>query len=358
MLVDSSASGLPTLPAYVQPAVLQEINLAELRNGSASEQQKLSQAALNDGFFYLDLRHPTTQLLLEQVDPTLQLSKLIFDHSAEVKNLFDVDKISSLKTNGYKPKGRNIVNKDDARDGFESWALPRNGILKIGADPFPRLPVVEEAQDTLHILLESLEDVAQTIFRSLSDLLGLAPEHRLEAFHEPHKPSTSILRLLKYHARAQGASHPPLVPHTDLGSLTFLFSSTPGLQVLSTVAGAAPSGKEEWAYIAPKPGYTIVNLGDCASMMTNGALKSAVHRVGPLPGAGMPERYSLAYLIRPNDDAVLRPLGSPLVSSQGGGMEPITCADWITKKYKVLRGDDRIRRDDDQVMTGGRKAFV
>ncbi|KAI1130982.1 putative oxidoreductase [Nemania abortiva] len=358
MPADSFASSLETSPAEVQPAVLQEINLAALRNGSDLELQKLSQVAFNDGFFYLDLKHPETQVLLEQVECTFRLAKLMFGHDTVVKHLFDIDKISSLKTNGYKPKGRHVVNKEGARDGHESWTLPRNGILNLGEDPFPHIPVVAEGRNALRVLLELLDDVAQTIFRSLSNILSLAPEHRLEAFHRTDKPSTSMLRLIKYEANARGAPHTPIIPHTDLGSLTFLFSPTPGLQVLPATASAASPREEDWMHITPKPGYAVVNFGDCLSMMTNGAFKSAVHRVGPLPGAGMPERYSIGYFVRPNDDTVLQPLASPLISSSGHCMENVTCAEWIVKKYKILRADDRTRQDDDQVIIGGWKAFA
>ncbi|KAJ8127340.1 hypothetical protein O1611_g6297 [Lasiodiplodia mahajangana] len=358
ILSKSFSCDCDALRADTRLAMLQEINLAGLRNGSDLEVRKLSQAALNDGFFYLNLRDPATQFLLDQVDYTFQLSKSLFDHSIEVKNLFDIDKISLLKSNGYKPRGRNIVNKEGAKDGHESWTLPRNGILKLGGDSFPHLPVVAEAQNALQILFKSLEDIAQTIFRSLSNVLSLAAEHRLETLHQIEKPSTNVLRILKYEASTQETYHTPIAPHTDLGSLTFLFSSTPGLQVLPALGGVTPQRQEDWMYIAPKPGHAVVNLGDCLSMMTNGALKSAVHRVGPLPGASMPERHSFGYFIRPNDDAILRPLRSPLIPSEGRNVQPVTCAEWIMRKYKVLRAEERTPQDDDQVLTSGRKVFV
>ena len=64
-----------------------------------------------------------TSHTLSDINAVFDLSKDLFDYSPEVKSLFDVDRISpGLKTNGYKPKGRNIVGNGKT-DGFESWVV-------------------------------------------------------------------------------------------------------------------------------------------------------------------------------------------------------------------------------------------
>ena len=98
------------------------ISLYELQSGSSSEQKQLLQTCVDDGFFYLDLTHPNFAPLLADVDAVFNLAKELFDYSPEVKSLFDVDKISDYKINGYKPKGRNVVG-NGKRDGFESWVV-------------------------------------------------------------------------------------------------------------------------------------------------------------------------------------------------------------------------------------------
>jgi isopenicillin N synthase-like dioxygenase len=108
-------------------AGIRTISLYELQTGSVTEQRLLLQTCMNDGFFYLDLTHPSHSSLLENVDATFKLSKKIFDYSPEIKSLFDVDRISEFKVNGYKPKGRNVTGngKDGKLDGFESWVVSR-----------------------------------------------------------------------------------------------------------------------------------------------------------------------------------------------------------------------------------------
>lgn len=182
---------------------------------------------------------------------------------------------------------------------------------------------------------------------------------RFEDFQRPTHPSPDILRMLKYHANTM-TDIVPQTPHTDLGSLTFVFSTTPGLQVLPMDLAEQTStySESDWRYVLPKPGHAVVNIGDCISMMTNGLLKSALHRVGTVPGCAMPERYSMAYLMRPEDQTVLKTLDSPLIpQSMTSSGEAITSGAWIAKKFKAIRG--QLGTDNhDQVLAGGRGILV
>jgi isopenicillin N synthase-like dioxygenase len=97
-----------------------------------------------------------------------------------------------------------------------------------------------------------------------------------------------------------------LVPHTDYGSVTILFSILGGLQVL-------PEGEEavedNWQWVKPVGGCAIVNLGDAMVKFTNGLLKSPMHRVTYAPGdQSRLTRYSLAYFVRPEDTCVMKDL--------------------------------------------------
>lgn len=229
--------------------------------------------------------------------------------------------------------------------------LPRNGLERLGDDLFPHPPAVADGMNLLRGLIGELGSAAQTIFRSLSDSLNLQPGQRFEDFHDPSRPAPDILRLLKYHADER-SSNIPQTPHTDLGSLTFVFTSTPGLQVL-------PPHVPEWQYVQPLAGHAIVNIGDCLTKMTNGLLKSVLHRVGPLPGHPMPERYSFAYLMRPEDSTLLQVLDSPLIPSPQKDEVPttITSGEWIQSKFKALRGTYDAK-DGDRILTGGRGVMV
>lgn len=214
----------------------------------------------------------------------------------------------------------------------------------------------------LRSLLRGLQAAAHVILGSLSSSLSLPAGQRFEDFQGLSRPSPDILRLLKYHADPDAACVPQ-TPHTDLGSLTFVFSTTPGLQVLPPAGTTSTRdnglGPAAWRHVAPRPGHAIVNIGDCLSLMTNGLLKAALHCVGPVNGQSMPERYSLAYLMRPEDDTVLRVLDSPRFDQSETRREydEVTSGEWIRKKFKALRGQQN-GGNIDRVLTGGRKVLV
>lgn len=102
---------------------LRTVSLNRLQSASASEQSTLIKACMEDGFFYLDCTQSSLSKILEDVESVFKLSEDLFNYPLDIKTLFDVDKVSDLKVNGYKPKGRNIVSKSGQSDGFESWVV-------------------------------------------------------------------------------------------------------------------------------------------------------------------------------------------------------------------------------------------
>ena len=225
--------------------------------------------------------------------------------------------------------------------------------MQLSKDPFPYPPAIAMHFKTLKGLVEGLGSAAHVILMSLSASLAISEGQHFEDFQRLSEPSPDILRLLKYRA-GPATAHPPQTPHTDLGSLTFVFSTTPGLQVLPAKMGQSPAYLEsDWRYVKPRAGHAIVNIGDCLSIMTNGLLKSALHRVGPVAGCTMPERYSLAYLLRPEDRTVLRTLDSPSIPRPPSDSTAVTSGEWIRTKFRALRGQTDTGRID-SVLAGGR----
>ena len=91
------AHGFPEdLPA----AQLRTIRLCNLQDGSMPESRKLLDAAINDGFFYLDLSDLGEEKFLDNVDDMFAMSRAIFDLEEIIKLHFDVDLWSPLKVNG------------------------------------------------------------------------------------------------------------------------------------------------------------------------------------------------------------------------------------------------------------------
>lgn len=88
------------VPENLPAAQLRTISSHKLQDGSMSETSKLLDAAINDGFFYLDLTDPSEEGFLNHVDEMFTLSKAIFDHEESIKLDYDVDLLSPLKVDG------------------------------------------------------------------------------------------------------------------------------------------------------------------------------------------------------------------------------------------------------------------
>ncbi|KAL8709498.1 MAG: hypothetical protein Q9220_005740 [cf. Caloplaca sp. 1 TL-2023] len=283
------------------------INLSSLKFGDAAEASRLFDACCDSGFFYLDLStvNPDLSKVVENI---YRLEEDLFRLPEEILMKFDIDRLSpTSKVNG-------------------------------GEKDFPRPNLIDGYISALRTFTLAINTAIIIILESLSRSIKLAPSSAFETIHHTHRSSPHLIRLLKYHPQPpseQGSSH---IPHTDLGSLTFLFTRQPGLQIQSPQTGS-------WQWVTPPSRATtaIVNLGDCMSMLTGGLFRSSKHRVIGIEGKGLEERYSFAYFLRPDEDAVLAPVESPLLAAKDkregknyNGEAP-TCRDWLQKKYQVLR---------------------
>ena len=236
-----------------------------------------------------------------------------------------------------------LMDAVSSTDAF--YKISKNNIKGL-VDPvnFVRPAVIDKRMRTLEAFTIAINDVSTVLLSTLSHSLGLPADEGFEKFHKPDTPSPDIIRLLKYHAQPaeeHGICH---TPHTDMGSLTFLFTRQPGLQVISPVSG-------QWEWVQPKADCAIVNLGDGMSLLTNGYLHSCLHRVGPLPGQSMPLRYSFAYLQRAEEKTLMTGLESNLFPAREPGVDVFTSGEWLQRKFGMLRLETH-KNDDSWVLTG------
>ncbi|RAK81858.1 putative oxidoreductase [Aspergillus fijiensis CBS 313.89] len=331
-------------PSELPIAQLHTIDLGRLQAGNQDEAQRLLDASRKDGVFYLNLAFAQKEIV-PVLDSIYELSNGLFSLPLEEKCLYDVDRLGKMKCNGYKPVGRNFGGLEGKRDGFETYVIPKNGILSLDNQrDFPRPPLIDHYMNTLQQFTTFVNTTSQTIFDKLSHSLELPETGNLKLLHRPSAPSPDIIRLLKYHPQPAEQRGVPHAAHTDMGTLTFLFTRQPGLQIQNP-------GEEIWRWVLPREGHAIVNLGDGLSLLTNGYLQSCVHRVGPLPGRAMPTRYSFAYMVRPENQTVMAAPQTGCIPARDPDATVLTAQEWLEKKYSVLRLD---ARPDDLVwmMTG------
>ena len=156
----------------------------------------------------------------------------------------------------YKAIGASKVDKNGTPDNCEFWGLSKDGIMNQSA-PQDAPDVVREYQTALRPFVERSHAVCMIILTCLEKSLNIPPR-TLEALHSLTDPSTDQLRLLRMPPKP-GSGGVSLLPHTDFGSITFLWNKLVGLQVCN---------KGEWQFVRPEPGCAIVNVGDSLAILT------------------------------------------------------------------------------------------
>lgn len=166
------------------------------------------------------------------------------------------------------------------------------------------------------------------------------PEDHFTASHRYDARSDCHLRYMKYHARTPEANAALggvwVKGHTDFGSLTLLFRQP--------VAALQVKGRDgAWKWVKPYDGSITVNVADALQFLTNGFLRSSIHRVvAPPPDQAGIDRLGVLYFVRPEDELELKPVRSPVLERLGYRPEEgtqvaegITAGEWVKARVKA-----------------------
>ncbi len=213
---------------------------------------------------------------------------------------------------GYTGKGKEHAkgrNTGDLKEFFHIGQELQPSWLAVEAYPANIWPTeVPELKDIGVKAYRLLEKTGTYLLRAIALYLGIPETY----FDEKTKNGNSILRPIHYYP----IDKPETVPadavraaeHGDINLITLLMgASAEGLQVLRH------DGK--WIRVTALPDQLVVNVGDMLERLTNGALKSTIHRVVNPPRALMDTpRYSIPFFMHPRSEmslAVLRLCVSP-----------------------------------------------
>ncbi|KAK1715146.1 hypothetical protein BDP67DRAFT_400276 [Colletotrichum lupini] len=273
---------------YAPTANLDTVVFSKVLDRDPATIDKIISACENVGFFYLDISDQYSATMLENLDRLNIVMKDWFDQPTAAKRK---ELAISMASHGYKPIGSQ-AGTHGGRDGWETTTIltiVQTGSFEL-AGRWGLPPVVEDNLQTFISFQSQCHYITRVLLDRISNALGLKGAQSLNHFHRSDCPSKSALAFLHYIPMDSTGGYAGHNVHTDYGTLTLVFAPQWGLQAETPM---------EWQYVEPRPGCAVVNVADVLRFLTRDRLKSAVHRVLPLPDV---DRYSVTYFLRPSDD--------------------------------------------------------
>ncbi|KAL4871338.1 hypothetical protein BDV12DRAFT_206511 [Aspergillus spectabilis] len=313
-------------------ADLSTLDLSQFDQPGGKEQlaKQLFEAIQKIGFFYI-INFGLSQ---EEVDQQFSIGKQLFDLPLDEKLKYRAE-LEKGGYNGYKPAGLREISPG-IFDKTEIYNIPK--FIPALERPQPEIvnnnrPVIEGFARHIH------DEIVRKLLTLIAIILELPEDYFLNV-HRYTELSDCHLRYMKYHRRSaaenKAASGIWSKGHTDFGSLTLLFR-----QPVAALQVRTPEG--EWKWVKPYPGSITVNLADSLEFLTNGFLKSSIHRVvAPPPDQQDIDRLGVLYFVRPEDSLELRPVASELLRRLGydktvdNSAVGITAGQWV--KARVTKG--------------------
>ncbi|KAA8647687.1 hypothetical protein EYZ11_010140 [Aspergillus tanneri] len=347
------------LEKYIHPAEskkdlkytdLVTIDLSEFDRPGGKEKlaAQLKDAVHEVGFFYVT----NFGLTQEQIDQQFAIAKEFFSLPEEKRCSFRAPLEEGIY-NGYRPLG-SIEILPGLRDNIEFYNIMK--FLPQYDRTHPEV-VRRYSAEIEKFHRHCHEQITYKLFRLLAIILEL-PEDELMNGHLYESNCDSGLRYMMYRARSREENekykHLYSRGHTDNGTITFVFQQpVAALQVKK-------HEDADWEYLRIPPGVLAVNIADIMTMLSNGWLKSGVHRViVPPEDQQHYDRIGLLYFVRPSDRLKLKSVDSPLLRREGYHKEnvdfDIPALEWT--RARIRRNWTRSPTDvNGDVSLGGFKA--
>ncbi|KAI1204515.1 Clavaminate synthase-like protein [Annulohypoxylon truncatum] len=315
--VDRSGDGKILVKPWSRPAKTSEqlewaelpkidLSLFDNPDGKQELAQQLYDAVTRVGFWSV----VNTGIDDERVLRQFSIGNTFFKQPIEEKRRFPCN-FAEGEYFGYRENSR-WIGDTGIKENVEMLNIPK----AIPAyDKVGKHRIAEENWDEIASFHKDLfEKVVRKLFVLISIILEL-PENYLVDAHGYDDESDDHLRYMLYNVRSQEewdkAQAYSKGGHTDFGSLTLLFSQhIAGLQIRT------PEG--QWKYASPVDGGITCNAADTLTFLTNGFIKSTIHRVvtPPKDQINIP-RLGLLYFSRPGARTPMKTVPSPLLDRLG-----------------------------------------
>ncbi|KAI9316256.1 hypothetical protein BX666DRAFT_1859471 [Dichotomocladium elegans] len=284
--------------------------------------EKVLDACKSIGFFYV-INHGLQQ---KDVDYAFALAKTYFDlpHEEKRKDMIQAD------NHGYSELYSETLDPEHQRQGDHKEGYNFRNF--VNGKPFRPLPAVfEKNKDFIEGFSRSCHHIAMRVLQAFAIALEIPEEYGGSSWftsrHHYDRPSGEVLRFLKYPRGGEASYKEPVRAgaHSDYGSITLLFQhQIPGLEV--------QAGRTEWISAPLVENAVLVNVGDQIEFWTNGLFKSTLHRVTFLPEHAHMDRYSIPFFVHPEDDTLLSPIPSKLITQTKEQKEVITAGEHLRRR--------------------------
>lgn len=262
------------------------------------------------------------------IDAVFAQSQRFFATDPETKAALSIRRAGNNR--GYVALGEERLDASkpgDVKEAFNiGWDLPADhpdvvgGKLFRGANVWPSEQQLPGFRATMLAYFDACHRLGMRLHRALAYDLGVAEDFFDDKLDQP----LATLRLLHYPPRPDrfepgqtGAGE-----HTDYGNLTLLATDDAGGLEVRTRDG-------QWVSPPSIPGALICNIGDCLMRWTNDVYVSTPHRVVNPVGR---ERFSVAFFLDPNPDAVVSCLPGCATPERPARYRPTTGADYLKSR--------------------------
>jgi isopenicillin N synthase-like dioxygenase len=248
-----------------------------------------------------------------------------------VKSKYEIPGLAGQR--GYTSKGKEHAKGRNTGDLKEFYHVGQEGDdtgppAGYPANVWPE--EVTEFRDAALGAFEALEKTGVYMLRAIALYLGLEETY----FDDRVKDGNSILRPIHYFPIEDPDSVPPdavrAAEHGDINLITLLMgASAEGLEVLRRDG--------TWIPITALPDQLVVNVGDMLERLTNGRLRSTIHRVVNPPRDRMDTpRYSIPFFMHPRSEVDLSCLTCCIDEDHPKLYEDITAGEFLDQRLAEI----------------------
>jgi isopenicillin N synthase-like dioxygenase len=303
------------------------IDIAPLLSGTSEQASaiaaELGRACRDVGFFYIS-GHGISPELMARVFDT---SRTFFSNPSSVKEAAAFSGPSGNR--GYIRFGGEALDPTKPSDLKEAFNigldLPPDDVELLAGARFRAANLWPDVAGFRETMLEYFNRVWRLgcdLHRGLALDLGLDPDFFESKLDRP----IATLRLLHYPPVTVPVSKGQLGAgvHTDYGNVTLLATDAVGGLMVQDRSG-------RWLDAPVIPNTFVCNIGDCLMRWSNDVYVSTPHKVVSPPGA---DRYSVAFFLDPNPDAIVECLPSCIAPGRPAKYGPITGGDFLLSRLE------------------------